>query len=492
MKSLLPFAALFVVACAPAADLGDFAGFEEVTADLGIAVELANGVCVADIDGELGPDIYFARTGVDRLYLNTGDGTFVEAGGFEEDSDSQGCGYADFDRDGDIDLIITTRYGASRYLRNDGGVLVEATNDVGLGDTFNQSSVLVEDIDRDGWPDLVLTTTQGGQAGLFRNRGDGTFEDRTPESPLAPLRRAWGGAFLDYDSDGLPDLFLAKDISPEVDQMLHNEGDFVFRDATLESGVSNVNHAMGVAIGDLDADGHVDFFVTNWGHHALWRNEGGTFLDVANAWGVGTGGGASGWGTFFFDADHDGDLDLFVANGGGFVAGDSNTPVRLSNEVNRFFVQAQEDGHPTFAEAAVQVGLDDGDSALGAAWGDFDGDGWVDIVIANRLGDGSRVFRNRGLAGRDGPPSLRIRLVGTTSTPSAFGAQVTLEACGTRQVRVRSQGASVLSAGSSILHFGLAGCEEDVLVTVRWPSGESDDLTLPAPRWGDEIVVVTQ
>ncbi|MCP4872216.1 MAG: CRTAC1 family protein [Proteobacteria bacterium] len=492
MKSWLPIAAIVLAGCpSPEVDLGDFAGFEEVTSEWGVAAELANGVCVTDIDGQLGPDLYLARPGEDRLYMNQGDGTFVESGSFG-DRASQGCGYADFDRDGDPDLVITTLYEASRYLRNDDGVLVDITAEVGLGDTFNQRSVLVEDIDRDGWTDLVLTTTQGEQAGLFRNLGDGTFEDRTPDSPLLPVRRSWGGAFLDYDDDGLPDLFLAKDISPEVDQLLHNEGDFVFVDATVEAGVSNVNHAMGIAITDLDADGLVDFFVTNWGHHVMWRNEGGSFLDVANAWGVGTRGGASGWGTFFVDADHDGDEDLFVANGAGFLAGDPETPVRPRNEANRFFLQSPEDGHPMFGEAGEAVGLADEDSALGAAWGDFDGDGWVDIVVANALGDSIRIFRNLGVGELDSEAPLRLRLVGTVSNPDAFGAHVTVEACGLRQARVRTQGASVLSAGSEVLHFGLADCTEDVLVTVRWPTGESDEVTVPAPAWGDEPVLVTE
>ncbi len=492
MKTLVPILALALLCGCPAdeVDLGDFAGFEEVTTDLGFAEELANGVCVVDVDGQLGPDVYLARNGADRLYLNAGDGTLVEAQAFAE-GDGQGCGYADFDRDGDPDLVVTVQFGASRYLRNDDGVLVYV-EEAGFADTFNQRSVLVEDIDRDGWTDVVLTTTQGEQAGLFRNLGDGTFEDRTPESPLAPIRRTWGGAFLDYDGDDLPDLFLAKDVSPEVDQLLRNEGDFTFRDATVEAGVSNVSHAMGIAVADLDADGLVDFYVTNWGHHAMWSNEGGTFLDVANAWGIGTRGGASGWGTFFFDADHDGDEDLFVANGAGFLAGDPNTPVRPRNEANRFFLHAQGDGQPAFGEAAELVGLADEDSALGSAWGDLDGDGWLDIVVANSMGSSSRVFRNLGRASEDGPPPLRVQLVGTTSNPDAFGAHVTFEACGERQARVRNQGASVLSAGSPVLHVAFEGCDEDVLVTVRWPTGEVTEQTLAAAQWGDDVVLLTE
>lgn len=473
-------------------DLGDFAGFEEVTAQIGVAGELASGVCIGDFDGQLGPDLFFARTGPDRLYLNVGDGTFEEAAGaVAGDEASQGCGYADFDRDGDLDLIVTSLFAATRFLRNDGAGLL-SEEDVGFGDTFNQRSVLVEDIDQDGWADAVLTTTQGGQASLMRNKGDGTFEDRTPDSPLAPIRRTWGGAFLDYDGDSMPDLFLAKDVNPEVDQLLRNEGGFEFSDATISSGLSNVNHAMGIAVQDIDVDGQIDLFVTNWGHHVLWLNEGGTFLDVANAWGVGTEGGASGWGTFFFDADHDGDLDLFVANGAGFLAGDPNTPVRPGNERNRFFVQRQADDGttPAFVEAAEEAGLDDADSALGAAWGDLDGDGWVDIVVANRDGSQSRVFRNLGSDSGSAP--LRIDLIGVATNPDGLGAQVIASACGLDQSRVRSQGASVLSAGEGTLHFGFAGCEEDVHLTVTWPGGETDELTAPSPQWGDEPITVIE
>jgi len=491
MPALL--AALALLGCKDEiVDLGDFGGFEDVTSASGIAGELANGVCVADYDGQLGPDLFFARTGPDRLYLNLGDGTFEESlGSAAADFASQGCGQADFDQDGDVDLIVTAQFGASRLLRNDGaGGFVEV--DVGFGDTFNQRSAVVEDIDQDGGPDGVLTTTQGEQARLMRNRGDGTFEDRTPSSPLAPIRRNWGAAFIDYDDDGLPDLFLAKDVNPEVDQLLHNDGDFEFSDATATMGLANVNHAMGIAVQDLDGDGLLDFFVTNWGHHVMWKNEGDGFLDIANAWGMGTEGGASGWGTFFFDADHDGDLDLFVANGAGFVAGDPNTPVRPRNERNRFFLHRQADDGvtPAFVEAGEEAGLDDPDSALGAAWGDFDGDGWIDIVVANRDGEQSRLFRNLGAD--SGSPPLRIDLVGATTNRDGLGAQVLASACGHDQSRVRSQGPSVLSAGEGTLHFGFGDCVEDVHLTVTWPAGGTDELTVPAPQWDDPPVVINE
>ena len=275
------------LACGPAADLGSFAGFEDVTARWGLAEENAHGVCLADFDRDGRTDLFFAREGADRLWLQTAPGGYEVADlPFDPAAKSMGCGVADFDRDGWSDLVVTSEHSVTRLWRgSELEFLVDATEDVQLGHTFNQRSVLVEDIDGDGWVDLVLTSTQAEQAALFHNSAGESFEDRTSGSPLVKVRRSWGGGFLDYDNDRLPDLFLGKDILPERDQLLHNDGDLQLSEVSSQTGLTNTNHSMGVAVADVDGDGWLDFLVTNWGAQSLWRNlGGGEFLEGAQAW----------------------------------------------------------------------------------------------------------------------------------------------------------------------------------------------------------------
>ena len=319
--------------------------------------------------------------------------------------------------------------------------------------------------------------------------GDGTFEDRTSSGVVPAFRRTWGGALFDYDNDGLPDIYLTTDFLPDTDQLLRNEGDFAFSDVTELAGVGNVDHGMGVAVTDIDADGWLDVYVTNWGVNALWRNlGGGGFYDAGQALQVAGGSGSSGWGLFFLDADNDGDEDLYVANGAAIMAEDSGTLVRPPVERNYLFLnQPKPGGEPIFIEAGREAGVADDGSGFGAAWGDLDGDGWLDIVVANRLGDSTRVFRNLGSTGAR-PAPLRIELEGSASSRDAWGARVTVEACGRRQVRLRSSGPSVLSAGEPTLHFGLGDCAEAPWVEVTWPDGTVEDVVLAAPAWGDAPV----
>ena len=162
------------------------------------------------------------------------------------------------------------------------------------------------------------------------------------------------------------------------------------------------------------------------------------------------------------------------------------------SEENAFYLATPlEDGTPAFSELAAQAGVADKGSALGAAWGDLDADGWLDLVVANRAGQPSRVFRNLGTDSQTEPP-VRVLLRGSVSNPDGLGTRVGLEACGQRQERVRSPGASVLSSGEETIHFGVGTCSETVELEVRWPSGIVDRLAIEPGREPGQILAVVE
>ncbi len=483
---------------------GDFAGFEAVEEKWGFGQVEARGVCIFDADGDLDNDVLLVRAGVNLYFENVAPEQFEERGaevGLATESNGLGCGVGDLDRDGSPEIIVTDHDGPTRVFSADAdGVFFDRADALGLTDNSDQSSVVLEDVDRDGWTDLLLTGIHHGHSRLWRNIGDGTFEDRTSALPVTDVQRSWGAAFFDGDGDGLPDLYFGTDVPamPEFvaqnDYLLRNLGDFEFEDITEESAFPNLRNAMGIAVADVDQDGFLDFYVTNIGHHALYWNLGdGTFADVSVAVGVANSGGAAGWGALFADPDDDGLEELFVVNGG--LYGDVDTIEELvpaPRERNRYFSPVPtgfDDGMPEFEDLAVPVGLDDGGSGMGAAWGDLDGDGRVDLVLANRGSSLTRVYRNLG-NDLGGAPATRVLLRGADSNPEALGARLRLEACGQVLLRHRGTGPSVISQGEEAVHFGTRKCEEERELTVVWPSGLTTEHLLPVPERGDPPIVL--
>jgi hypothetical protein len=483
--TLLPLSAL-LLGCVEA-EPGVFQGFEEVADQWGFVAENARGVCLFDADGDADLDVLFTAIDGLRFYLNRSPGFFIDAtddaglGGDLGDTPA-GCGAADVDGDGDRDLLVTFNLGDTRLFRNDGAAhFVDMSSSFGL-DGSGQSSVTWEDVDRDGRLDVLLAGAYGGRTQLLRNVG-GRFEDVTPEA-LLDVQTSWAGVLFDADNDDLPDLFLGTDrgsTEPE-DVFLHNDGDFDFSDASAS--LTDSRNAMGVAVADIDADGFLDLFVANIGHHPLWRNGGdATFIDVSTVVGVsGDDAQTSGWAAFFLDVDDDGRPDLFKTNGGfSLPRGSMDAFERLSREANQLFTATDADPVlgtlPPLADAAASMGLDDPGSALGAAWGDLDGDGRLDLVVANEQGGPLRVHRNRGAFGDGDPGRLRLRLHPLGEDPDGFGTRVRLDACGSVQHGLVS-GASALSQGETTLHFGLGGCLEDLSLRVTWPDGEVQESTV--------------
>lgn len=487
---LLLLVLLLLPGC-PDGDMGDFQGFLEVADAWGFAPENARGVCLFDADGDADLDVLFTQRESLRFYLNFAPEFFVEAtagAGLDGNvgESPAGCGAADLDGDGDRDLIVTFNRDDTRVFTNDGAAhFADATIALGFNG-WGQSSVVFEDVDRDGRIDVLLSGARNGRTQLLQNAG--TFLDITPPEVRA-VEHSWGGALFDADNDHLPDLFLGTGgtEAETPDMLLHNDGGLAF--SVVESSLSNTASAMGLAVADVDADGFLDLYVTNIGHHPLWRNDGeGSFVDLAVAVGVGgerdeTGG----WGGGFFDPNDDGELDLFKANGGfSLPLGTMDNFERKTNERNQFFAPRRDSdpvvpGLGQLTDVAADLGLDDGGSALGAAWGDLNGDGLVDLIVANREGAPSRVYQNLGSTVDPGRLRLSFDPLGVDA--DGFGTRVSLDACGATQEGLLGTGPSVFSQSETTMHFGLNGCREDVVATVRWPSGATDSYTFRVTQY---------
>ena len=321
---------------------------------------------------------------------------------------------------------------------------------------------------------------------LFHNNGDGTFRDVTHLLQQSSAHGAGLAAgFLDYDDDGRPDLYVVNDlgqfISPNA--LYHNSGpsgDFwSFKDVSSQAGVDAAIDGMGLAVGDYDGDSRLDMFVTNMGDNVLFRNHGGEiFEDKTSAAGVGRGeipGEHSvGWGTAFLDFDNDGLLDIYFAAGRLHPAMNAAGQY-VPDQPNALFHNR---GDGTFLDVSQPTGSDHTGCARGLAVADIDGDGFLDLLVAN-LDQPPALLKNSGNDNR----WLEVQLVGVQSNRDGIGARLTLTAGGSRQIREIQSGTSFLSQHSLVAHFGLGRHQRVDELKIRWPSGTVQTLTdLPANR----------
>lgn len=455
-----------------------------------------------------------------QLYRNDGYGRFRDVtvhAGLTSHGWGQGVAISDFDNDGDLDLFLT-RFGINLGYRNRGdGTFTEIANETGLADAGWGTAAAFADYDRDGVNDLFvgryvefdeLATPGPGEgahcffmsvpvfcgprgltparSSLYRGRGDGTFEDRSAASgvgqePHFSLGAVWG----DLDNDGDSDLYVANDMTPN--NFYRNDGEGHFRDVALETGVAydesgKVQAGMGVDLGDYDNDGWLDIHVTNFSHdhNTLYRNERGLFRDTSFMSGVGQ---VSipylGWGTGFRDFDGDGQLDLFVANGHVYpevLTADTGTGYAQRNLLFRNLGQGRfeeqgETAGPGMLPARV---------GRGAAFGDYDDDGDVDIVVAN-MNARLALLRN-DTASRH--RWIGFRLIGRESARDAIGARVSLWTRGRLQFQEVRSGGSYLSQSDLRLLFGLGGEASIDRVEIRWPRGAVETRTdVPVDRY---------
>jgi hypothetical protein len=439
--------------------------FKDVTAQAGLTrLGWGMGVAVADYDNDGKLDLFVTGYGGNVLYHNLGNCKFedvtekagVRGGGF-----SAGAAWGDYDRDGNVDLFV------SRYTHVDAAHMPE----FGSNKYCRFKGLLVQC----GPWGLV-----GESDFLYRNRGDGTFEEVSEKAGVHDQIGYYGLGVIwsDYDNDGWPDLLVANDSVPNY--LYHNNHDGTFTDAGMLSGIALSGEGMelgnmGVDFADYDHSGRLSLFVTTFEEqpNALWRNVGANgFEDVSWTSGVGRPSYPYVcWGTGFFDMANAGWPDLFVACGHVFPQVDTlDTGPRYREPV--LLHRNNRDG--TFDEVSKEAGLADLPlkSRRGAAFGDIFNTGNVDIVLLN-VGEPPSLLLNNN---RDTNHRVLFKLMGTKSNRAAIGARVTIRAGGVQQIGEVRGGGSYLSQNDLRLHFGLGGAAKIESIEVRWPSGKVETL----------------
>lgn len=428
----------------------------------------------ADYDNDGLLDLFVSSFGTNSLFHNNGDGTFTDqtaaAGMGDAEGFWTGASWGDFNRDGFVDLYVT---GYVKYAHRD-STATALQYDVEVPTSINPSSFA---------PERNL---------LYRNNGDGTFREIAAEAGVTGRSgRSLSASWTDFDGDGWPDLYVANDVSDNV--LFRNRGDGTFDEISNEAWVADYRGAMGIAIGDWDGDGDQDMFVTHWiaQENALYNNLLSQFTavdrppdnlvhfsDQADRFGLGQIAlDFVGWGTSFFDYDNDGRLDLFVANGSTFQQLDDPS-ILIPMRDQLFWNRSNEDGF--FDVSAVSGGYFLGRSVgRGAAFADYDNDGDMDVFVVNN-GGRATLLRNESSSSNHW---IEVKLEGRASNRSAIGALVRIVAAGDVQIREIGVQSSYLSQNSSIVHFGLGGRDTIDSLIIRWPSGIQRITTgVPADR----------
>ncbi len=423
--------------------------FTDVTEQAGLAdagdTNYGMGVAVGDYDNDGFPDIYVTNYGKNILYHNNGDGTFtdvtakagVAAGGW-----SVSAGFLDYDNDGKLDLFVT------RYLEWS----VEKSKTCGaVKPTYCPPGE---------FPAISNI--------LYHNRGDGTFEDVSVHSGIGALKgHGLGVAFADYDGDGYTDIFVSNDVTNQF--LFHNNGNGTFTESALDSGAALTDDGkmlsgMGVAFQDYDNDGLPDLLVTQLPHqpYVVFHNDGkGGFSPQELETGFGAlSGKSSGWGVGLEDFDNDGWKDAFIMQGHVF------DNVEMYDSSLRYkeppLLAMNRNGHFVRANAGSDVPV----AGRGAAFGDLNNDGWIDVMTV-ALEERAQAYMNRGGKSH----WLTILLRGKRSNRDGYGARVQVNG----QVRFCSATGSYLSSNDKRVHFGL-GSAETADIEVKWPSGVKQTL----------------
>ena len=504
-------------------DMGSGAGFADIDNDGDLDLYIVN--IPHPFTQEVSPD---RKTNV--LYRNNGDGTFTDItniAGVGHQGYGMGCVFADYDGDGSVDLYVTN-YGANVLYRNNGdGTFHDVTQTAGVGCEFRWSrdhdhrdgvpplwstGAAFADVDGDSDLDLYVCNyvtydlekleqmqEESLQSGkpvpsalnphvfapqdnvFYRNNGDGTFTDATAELGIAaPGGRSMQCLFSDFDNDNDLDLYVANDTS--VNYVYRNAGDGTFTDVSDASWAADFRGSMGLSAGDYDGDGDIDLFMSHWvdEENALYRNllaESGLqnppnsahirFVDESySAMLAEVGIKQIGWGTALFDYDNDGDLDIFVTNGSTFQ--ELKQPEVLIPQVDALF---SNNGDSTFSDVSEISGI----TALptrvgrGAAFGDYDNDGDVDIFIVNNHA-APILLRNEG-GNRNN--YMHVELIGTDQNRNAIGAKIQLKTADRTQIREVYAGESYMSSNSFVVEFGVGNATQIETLQVTWLNGDT-------------------
>ena len=443
--------------------------FTDVTAKSGLAKSgWGQAVCVGDYDNDGWDDLFVSYFGKNTLFKNNGNGTFTDttdkAGvGVNKTRWGSGSAFLDFDKDGDLDLFVGS------YIDFD--VKTAPTPETG---PCLYKGVMVAC----GPPGLT-----GGVNTLFQNNGNGTFIDVSEKSGIRKTigTYALGVLIADFDNDTWPDIYVANDSAPAA--LYHNNGNSTFTDIGVESGAAysgdgKPQAGMGVSAGDFDGDGLPDIFKTNFSGDTstLYRNLGkNNFDDVTFATGIGLNTRWLGWGCGFFDPDNDGWLDILLVNGHVYPevtkltteAGYAQRKVLYRNLRNK-----------TFQDVTEKIGgaLIEPTAGRGCAFGDFDNDGDVDVVI-NPVNESPVLMRLDSPAPKDGGNNwIAVKAIGAISNRSGIGARVTCITDDQTQFNEVRSGGSYYSQNDLRVHFGLGKAAKVKAIEIRWPSGKVDVL----------------
>jgi len=431
--------------------------FEDITQSAGVGDQgFGFGGSAADFDGDGDLDLYVLNYGKNVFYRNNGDGTFTDisaSSGLALELWSLSAPWFDYDGDGDLDVYV------ANYLEYDGGEFR----------AFYAAKNYPGPLSYRGQPDV-----------LYRNNGDGTFTDVTRDAGLySPDGRAMSATVTDLDNDGLLDLYVANDAMENYFFRNLGEGRFendgLVRGLAFGEGGQGVS-SMGPTCGDIDRDGWLDVYIPDMGYGCLLMNQSGFFDDcTARAKLALACGQYTGWGAALFDADNDGFLDVFVANG------------NAHHEFPEEDVLVRNDGHGVFIDVADQAGayFRAEHVGRGATYGDLDNDGDLDLVV-NNLNDRPSVLRNDG-GNRNNWLKIDARLAGGRST--AIGARILVKTVDLTQLQELSPVTGYLSQADPRPHFGLGSAERVELIEVCWPDGQRTELRDVA---ANQILQVTQ
>lgn len=505
---------------------------------------VGTGVTMGDYDGDGQPDVVVVnKTSGIRLYRQTGGLQFTdttEAAGLltSDKAWSTGVTFADVNNDGHLDLYVC-RFNAPNllFINQGNGTFKEQAQAFGVA--IKDASVMASfaDYDRDGHLDMYLQTNilnyaasfKGRPNYLFRNNGDGTFADVTTKAGIWGPTQGHSAVWWDFNEDGWPDIYVANDFE-NPDRLYRNNGDGTFTDVVEAVTPHTSYSSMGSDAGDINNDGHLDFFVSDmaatthykdlmgieemgrgiwegemaralcpqYPFNALYLNNGtGRFFEIAHLAGLRATDWT--WSARFVDLDNDGSVDLYVTNGmiRNFMDADLLDKQNVaSNLAQRAAIYAKappyveknlayrNSGDLRFESMGPAWGLDHESVSFGAAFADLDRDGDLDLVFTNYEGPPT-VVRNDSAARH----SILLRLVGTTSNRWGVGARVTLETAAGLQVRELSLTRGIMSSDEPLLHFGLGDHDKINRLTVNWPSGHVQTFNDIASR---QLLTITE
>jgi len=452
--------------------------FNEVTAKAGlIRAGWASGVTVADYDNDGFDDLFITYYGHNVLYHNNGNGTFSDVtrrAGLWQDAVryGSGCTWVDYDRDGHLDLFV------ANYL----STTLDKLPKPGQNPDCTWKGVAVNCGPRGLPPGFVQ---------LFHNNGDGTFTEVSKQCGVAVASGSYPMTCVaaDYDNDGWPDIYVACDSTPSW--LFRNQHDGTFREQALERGVAlsedGLEQAgMGVAVGDIDLDGNLDIFKTNFADdtNVLYHNDGkGNFDDVTIHSGLGVETRYVGWGAGIVDLDNDGFPDLFVATGSVYPEVEKKVPAYQFRTPRLVFRNLGDGRFEELIEEAG-AGVADVHASRGCAFGDFDNDGDVDVLVWN-MNEPPSLLRNDLSGSRHW---LKVLLIGVHCNRSAIGTRVTARYGNRQQSQELTAQSSFYSVNDRRLHFGL-GTETVAHLSIRWTNGNVETIPNVA---ADQLVTIRE